>query len=305
MAFLKLLEGLRFPALNALMLGITELGSETAFLVVALVLFWCVDKRKGYYLMAVGFLGTTVCQFLKILCRVPRPWILDETFTALEQAKPGASDFSFPSGHTMNAVGTYGGMALTTKRKPVRIAAVLLAVLVPFSRMYVGVHTPKDVLTAAVLALALIFLLRPVSGDRSGRILPVLLPCMAVLSLLYLWYLQYVPMPLEGDTAFYESALRNACSLTGAVLGVCLVYPLDTRLVRFREQASLPVQILKAVLGLALVLAVKTLLKAPLEAVLPVHPARQVRYFLVVLFAGLGWPACFPLLRRLERKNHS
>ena len=59
MEFLRLLEGVRFPVLNEFMLAITYLGDEIAFLVAALIMFWCVDKRKGYYILSVGFLGTS------------------------------------------------------------------------------------------------------------------------------------------------------------------------------------------------------------------------------------------------------
>ena len=115
MEFLYLLEKLRVPGLNEFMVAITEFGSETAFLAVALILFWCVDKRQGYYIMSVGFVGTIANQFLKLLCRIPRPWVLDENFTILEQAREGATGYSFPSGHTQNSVGTFGGVAYTNK----------------------------------------------------------------------------------------------------------------------------------------------------------------------------------------------
>ena len=64
MELLYALEGIRLPVLNEIMLGITTLGEETAFLMLALIFFWCVDKRKGYYLMAIGFAGTIINQFL-------------------------------------------------------------------------------------------------------------------------------------------------------------------------------------------------------------------------------------------------
>ena len=99
MALLYLLEKIRIPVLNELMLFITRLGEETAFLVIALILFWCVDKRRGYYIMSVGFLGTMANQFLKLLCRIPRPWVLDGNVTILEGAREAATGYSFPSGN--------------------------------------------------------------------------------------------------------------------------------------------------------------------------------------------------------------
>ena len=123
MSFLYVLEKLRIPFLNELMLGITTLGEETAFLVIALIVFWCVDKKKGYYLMAVGFAGTILNQILKLACRVPRPWVLDPNFTILEQAREAASGYSFPSGHTQTAVGVFGSVAVFTEKKWLTIKA--------------------------------------------------------------------------------------------------------------------------------------------------------------------------------------
>lgn len=65
MEFLYLLEKIRVPRLNELMLAVTELGGEMPFLIIALVVFWCVDKRRGYYVLSVGFLGTLTNQFMK------------------------------------------------------------------------------------------------------------------------------------------------------------------------------------------------------------------------------------------------
>lgn len=145
MGFLYLLENIRIPILNEIMLGITYLGDEIAFLVVALILVWCADKRTGYYILSVGFLGTIASQFMKLWFRIPRPWVLDENFTILEQAREGASGYSFPSGHSQSSVGTFGSIAYTTKNKILRWVCIAICVLVPFSRMYVGVHTPLDV----------------------------------------------------------------------------------------------------------------------------------------------------------------
>ena len=142
MGFLYFLEGIRFPLLDKIMLAVTTMGEETAFLVAAMIVFWCVDKRKGYYVMAVGFIGTMLNQFLKLVCQVPRPWVLDPEFTIVEQAREAATGYSFPSGHSQNAVGTFGALACISRNKLLKRVFIAVAVLVPFSRMYLGVHTP-------------------------------------------------------------------------------------------------------------------------------------------------------------------
>ena len=57
MGILLFLQDLRFPVLDKIMLALTTFGEETALLVVALIVFWCIDKKKGYYILFVGFIG--------------------------------------------------------------------------------------------------------------------------------------------------------------------------------------------------------------------------------------------------------
>ena len=166
MEFLYLLEKLRNPVLDNFMLLVTTFGEETAFLVAALIVFWCVDKNRGYYVLAVGFFGNILNQFLKLLCRVPRPWVRDPNFTIVEAAREEASGYSFPSGHSQTAVGTFGSLAAAGKNKILRWVFIAIAVLVPLSRMYLGVHTPADVLVGSGCALAMIFGFRFVNDGK-------------------------------------------------------------------------------------------------------------------------------------------
>lgn len=145
MGFLRFLEGIRNPVFDFFFSIITYLGGEIVFMAVAMILFWCVSKKEGYYILTVGFIGTIINQFLKITFRIARPWVLDPEFKPVESAIEEATGYSFPSGHTQNSVGTFGGIALAFKKRWVRITCIILAVLVPFSRMYLGVHTPLDV----------------------------------------------------------------------------------------------------------------------------------------------------------------
>ena len=115
MEVLYVLERLRMPWLDSLMLGITYLGDEMAFLAIALTLFWCIDKRQGYFLMTVGFTGTVISQFMKLACQIPRPWVRDPNFTIVEAAREGASGYSFPSGHSQASVGTFGSVRTMPK----------------------------------------------------------------------------------------------------------------------------------------------------------------------------------------------
>lgn len=300
MKFLYLLENIRFPLLDELMLLITQLGEETAFLAVALIVFWCVDKRRGYYIMAVGFVGTIFNQFLKLLCRVPRPWILDPNFKPVEGSVEAATGYSFPSGHSQSSVGTFGALAVTVKQKVLRCLLIAICVLVPLSRMYLGVHTPADVLVGALCAVALIFGFRFI---LNGKNLKPMMLIMACISVFFLIFVQFLLNPQNLDAHNYASGLKNAYTLLGSIFGVLVVYFVDEKWVHFEVKAIWWAQLLKIAGGIGLVLLVKSGLKTPLDALFGEYPGRTVRYFLIVMVAGVLWPLTFKWFSRLGKKE--
>ena len=302
MGFLYLLEGIRNPVLDAVMSLITRLGEETAFLVAALILLWCADKRRGYYVLFVGFIGVLANQFLKLLFRVPRPWVLDPEFTIVESAREAATGYSFPSGHTQSAVGTFGAIAYTSKKKWCRYLAVAAAVLVPFSRMYLGVHTPADVLVSAAIAVALIFLLKPLVYAEKPMNIPSLLTTMFLLAVAYLCFTQFYPFPEDTDVHNLQSGAESAYTMLGCLLGFVVVYFVDEKWLHFPVKAVWWAQVIKVILGLALVLAVKSGLKAPLNLLMGEAVGRMMRYFLVAVAAGVVWPFTFPFFAKFGKK---
>ena len=307
MGVLYALESIRTPALDKIMSVITLLGGEMFFMVIAVTAFWCVSKREGYYLMIVGFFGTVINQFLKILCCVPRPWIKDPDFTIVESARAEATGYSFPSGHTQNAVATYGGIARYTRRGWLRVVLVVLTVLIAFSRMYLGVHTPLDVGVSFLIAAALVLLVYPLmeEADRRPVVLTYTILAMVVCSGAFVGYLY-----LRGDTgaaaedtANYLSALENGWKLLGATAGFGIAWWLDRQYIHFDTRAVWWVQLLKVVLGLALLMGIRAGLKGPLLALFgSAGVAGAVRYGIMVLFAGAVWPAAFRYMARWGRK---
>ena len=311
MDILKVLEGIRFPLLDKLMQAVTFLGEETVFMAVAIFLFWCVDKWRGYYVLSVGFIGTVLNQWLKLIFRVPRPWVKDPSFTVVESAKSGATGYSFPSGHTQNAVGTYLGVARTTKRNWLRWVMAVLALLVGFSRMYLGAHFPSDVGVALVMGVALVFALHPVleRAKQSAKYMYGFLGCMTLLALAYLAYLLLYPFPAEvrimdpvTQISNYDEGLKNAYTLLGCLLGLIVSYTADRRF-DFSEKAPLPGQICKLVLGLAIIIGIRVVLKKVFGLISDGYYWNALRYFCMVVFAGAIWPRSFPFWARVGAKK--
>lgn len=301
MGFLRFLEGLRTPFFDSVFSVITHLGEETAFLAIAIIVFWCVNKREGYYILTLGLVGTVVNQALKLMCKIPRPW-KDPTFTAVESAIPEATGYSFPSGHTQNVTGTLGAVARSSKKRAVRILMVVVIALVAFSRMYLGVHTPYDVGFSLIFGAALVFALYPAfkNEESFSKCMPFVSVGAAFLSLINLIYA--FTLSEDGiDVENLVSARENAVTLFTLALCLVLVYFLDKRYIKFETGGTWYAEIIKLVLGLAILLLIKEGGKIPLGAIIDnAYIARGVRYFLVVIFAGCIWPLTFKFFSRLK-----
>lgn len=303
MEFLYLLENLRCGALNLLMEIFTRFGSELVFYAVAMAVLWCVDKREGVYLLFTGFFGTIANQTVKLACRVPRPWERDPNFTIVESARADATGYSFPSGHSQNAAATYGALARWNKNRALRIGLSVLIALVCFSRMYLGVHTPADVLVGLAMALFFVFALYPLvrwafgNAKRMGILLSAAVVCAA-------GFVVYANLQTNLPAERQNEALKVAYSIFGALLGYIPAYFFEQKFVRYREKAAWPVQLVKLLFGLGLMMGLKSGLKALLALCGQTQLFWDVpRYFVTVFFAAAVWPMSFSWLERLLTKK--
>ena len=285
------------------MLIFTEFGNEVLFIAAGMIMFWCIDKKQGYYILLAGFFGVYINQFLKITCRIPRPWVQDPNFTIVEAAREAATGYSFPSGHTQTAVGCWGALAICRKETWVRIVGISLALLVPFTRLYLGVHTPLDVGVSIAVALVLIIGLWPLF-HKFGTQRKLMYPLMGALTAMGIAFLLYVTLysfPADIDPDNYAHAVDNAYKFLGCALGLWVIYEVDNRFIKFETQTvNWWAQIPKLVIGLALVLGIKAGLKPLLNLFLEGQGiAHAIRYFITVLFAGCLWPLTFKWFAKL------
>ncbi len=306
MAFLKLLEGIRTPLFDSFFSLVTNFGDETVFIIIGLIFFWCIDKWQGYYLLSIGFLGTVINQFLKLIFRIPRPWIKDTNFTIVESARGAATGYSFPSGHTQASVGGFGGIARWNKNKSIRIISVIFCILVPFSRMYLGVHTPLDVSVSIIIALLLIFVLFPLcqKAKNNPNIMRVILLVVFIISVVYLLFVLFYKFPSNLDENNYIKGTEAAYKMLGCSLGILITFELDWRFIKFKTKATLKIQILKLLIGIIPLLFIKEILRYPLDILFKgTYIGDGVRYFLMVIFAGAIWPITFKYFSKLETKK--
>ena len=148
------------PALDAVMPVITALGDAGIFWMVLAVMLMLFKptRRTGIGMGLALLMGLLLCNLtLKPLCHRPRPY--DYQYDVFGKLIPliiqRQHDFSFPSGHTIASFEAAGVIALNNKKWG--IAALVLASLIAFSRLYLYVHYPTDVLASIVLGFALAF----------------------------------------------------------------------------------------------------------------------------------------------------
>ena len=301
MRFLYWLESIRTPFLDYFFAAITHLGSETLFIVLAIAVFWCLNKRTGYYLMTVGFMGTLCNQFLKLVCRVPRPWVRDPAFTIVESARADATGYSFPSGHTQSVTAVLGCPARAIKNWSVRIVLIVLVLLTALSRMYLGVHTPADVGVSLALGTVMVLALYPLfeKGDQKPELMYGAMGALFLCSIAFVLFCEFKQWPADMDVYNLDHGIENSYLLMGCSAAMLLSCLIERRYIRFETSAKPLGQVLKVVLGLALMLGIKAGAKPVLDALFNGHPiARALRYFMMVMFAACVWPLTFPWFQK-------
>ena len=294
MEFLRLLEGIRSPVLNTVFQFFTFFGQEMLVLGIICVLYWCLDKKLAYKIALSFFAAGMLLQNLKITFRIPRPWVLDPDFQAVPSAVPAATGYSFPSGHTQSATSLFMTLALSLKQKSLKIICVVIFLLVGFSRMYLGVHTPKDVLTAMAMAVIISILIHKLfdkleNTPKSNLILSIILAGFSILSMIYALVL------LKNGTinAVYAD---DCCKAAGSGLGFSIGWYLERTYINFKTDTTVSKQAAKFILGIASALLLKGVLKALLGGSIP---AEMLQYFILVLWVIAAYPFIFQRVKFL------
>ena len=156
LVILHFFESLHTPVLDKIMYYLTMLGEKGIFwIIIALLFLFVLPKRyrKVGLTMAFALIFSIVISnlFLKNMIQRDRPFWADPTFENLFNYFDTIDDWSFPSGHTAASFGA--AVAIRMWRKAEGNIAIIIAVLVALSRMYLTVHYPTDVLFSVILGI--------------------------------------------------------------------------------------------------------------------------------------------------------
>jgi len=283
------LSEIRTPFFDQLFQFVTYFGQETLVIAIICALYWCGDKRFAYQLGFTYFTAGLCVQSLKITFRVSRPWVLDPEFTAAPSAVPAATGYSFPSGHTQAAASLYGSLALYVRKGWLKILFVCCFLLVGFSRMYLGVHTPKDVLVSIGISLLFAWLFHhfhPVLLDN-GKFTRLIAIILAVISIAVCIYALYL---LSAGTIEMKYA-ADCCKSAGAGLGFASGFYLERTYLNFDSKTKTRWgQVVKLFIGLGLTLFLKSALAAVIGHSIY---ARVLEYYLLITWVLVIYPYLF------------
>ena len=270
------------PALDSIFLAITSLGAEEFYLLLVPLIFWCVDFGFGARMAVLLLLSSYLNVYLKDLFQQPRPFDLDPS---VQLAPVGG--YGLPSGHAQSAVVVWGVIAAWARQRWFWGVAIGLMALIGFSRIYLGLHFPTDVLGGWMIG-GLLLGLYVVTHSRVAELLAESGLGWQLVLVLGLPLVLLVIHPVK-DTTMTTGALAGA--------GVGLV--LSHRYISFSAHGPLRQRVLRFVIGAVVVV----LLYAGLKTAFPGEESslylvfRFLRFGFVGLWASLGAPWLFKILR--------
>lgn len=294
MDFLRLLEGIRNPVLDSFFQWITYFGQEICILAVICLFYWCLDKNFAYRLGFIYFSAGLCIQTLKITFRIPRPWILDPEFHPVASAVPAATGYSFPSGHTQGGTCLFVPLALRSRKFWQKCLCILMFLAIGFSRMYLGVHTPKDVLTAMAVSLFFTAIIWKFGDSllEENRYTKMISVILLILSFLTAFY----ALVLFRQNIIEVKYAADCCKAAGAGLGFAAGFYLERTYLNFCSRCRNVSHLLQRMtVGLLLTLVLKLTLKFFLGDTLFME---LLQYFFVVLFVMYGYPFLFTKMKK-------
>lgn len=263
------------------------------------VVFWCADKKWGYRFITSWGIGEVLNGIIKLTVCAYRPWIRSDLIEPAGDSKVAATGYSFPSGHTMVATVTYGTTIAwqKDKRKWIAVLCGILILLTGFSRNYLGVHTPQDVVVGLCESVIIIIVVgivqKKVEGNEKALDILTLFGILAVaLTLVYILLKPYPMDYVDGQLLVDPQKMMNdtfkAC---GSFLGLLLGSYLDRHYLKYEiptGAADLPIL---TCIGAALMFGWKELFApATIVAALGGHWGNLLARGIMVLFAMSVWP---------------
>ena len=308
--YLIFLQGLRNDwGGEGLFTLVSSLPKSALTAAIPAILFWCFNKQAGLFILFNATCGRVINELLKGTFCIYRPWFKEAELAPSAAAMAEASEYSFPSGHTQFATAIYGGLAFFYRKifpwLIIPCAAIVLAVA--FSRNYLGVHTPQDVLVAMAYSVGLFFaaerLFAWLGKDRERQVL-FLLGGLLTVGLIFAW-LYFKPYPedfLNGKVIVEPLVARaDAFDALGFGLAFFLGWFLELRFVNFKTNVSQKDKLWRVIIGFAILGVIAVIIYPLMKMLFSVEAYKFFKAFLPFFSILFVIPLIFT---KVEKKFH-
>lgn len=266
---LRSIQSIANPFLDVLFQLITICGEQIVLISIISVVYWTLDKKFGEYIAYSVLTSVLLNNAIKDIFKMKRP-IGEEGIRTLRPET--ATGYSFPSGHTQGASSFYGAMAIYLKKKAMYIIAAVMIILVGFSRLYLGVHYPKDVIVGAILGILTSFICYKLYMKFNNKMM-----------LYIITFIIFIPaLTFAHSTDFIKGM--------GTYLGFLVGIFIEKKYVNFSTEGSTRNKIIRVILGLLILIA----LKSGLKLILPSGNVFAFIRYALISFIGIGiYPMIF------------
>ena len=270
---IRAIQSIANPFLDGLFQFITMFGEEAILIPLIAVIYWAFNKKMGEYIAYASLTSVLVNGAIKDIFKAKRP-IGEPGIRSLRVET--ATGYSFPSGHTQGTASFWSAIAIYLKNNYMYAISALIIILVAISRLYLGVHYPKDVLFGAIFGILTSSIAYKLFNKVNNKI-----------ALYFITFIIFIPALLYAHSADFIKGM-------GTFLGFALGIYVEKKYVNFSVEGKSINKILRVVIGLAILILLKVGLKAVFPNKLVFH---FLRYFIIVFF-GIGiYPAIFKKLK--------
>lgn len=224
---------------------ITMFGEYAVTILFTAFVYWILNKKDGIFISMNICFSMLVNTFLKITACIYRPWILDSRIHPVDSAIKLATGYSFPSGHTALATATWGSVAAKYwANKKLRYSMIILILLVGFSRNYLGVHTPQDVIVSLVLGIGIIFgtkkLTNRIENGKNNDL--IIFGIIIIINTLLLLYAEFKTYPIDivnGSILVDPDKMKlGVYPKVGFITGIFAGWLADRRYIKFENPSG-------------------------------------------------------------------
>ncbi|MDU2492075.1 MAG: phosphatase PAP2 family protein [Clostridium celatum] len=270
---LRNIQSIANPFLDLLFQLITICGEQLVLISIISIIYWALDKKFGEYIAYSVLTSVLLNNAIKDIFKMKRP-IGEEGIRTLREET--ATGYSFPSGHTQGASSFYGAMAIYLKKRVMYIIATVMIILIGFSRLYLGVHYPKDVIVGGVLGVLTSLICYKLYNKVENKML-----------LYVITFAIFIPALTFAHSADFIKGM-------GTYLGFIIGIYIEKKYVNFSTEGNTGNKIIRVLLGIVILLV----LQLGLKVLLPSGTIFSFIRYLLISLVGIGvYPMAFKKLK--------